>query len=267
MASVGGQQGDGLGHVLGGGGAAAGGPLAGIQMTSYPPLPDDEETSPSTLQATVIRRMLESKFSAPEFYITSEIDMTEAVNLRKSINAALGDGKGVSFNDMIIRAVALALKANPKVNATYADGKFRWHKHVNVGVAVAMPDGGLVVPVLKDVDGLGLAEISVAAKDTIDKARNKKLALADMEGSSITISNLGMYDVDQFAGIINQPNSAILAVGSIVRKPVVKNDQIVIGDRLRITMTCDHRILYGADAAVFLRDVKRFLEQPLLMLV
>ena len=193
--------------------------------------------------------------------------MTEAVALRKSINAAMPEGKGISFNDMIVRAVGLALRQNPRVNASYADGKFRLHQQVNVGIAVAMPDGGLVVPVVRAADTKGLAQLSAEAKDIIERARSKKLALTEMEGSSISISNLGMYDVDQFTGIINQPNSGILAVGAIVQKPVVKNGQIVIGDRLRITMTCDHRVIYGADAALFLRDVKRLLEQPLLMMV
>ncbi len=245
---------------------AAGSLPAGIQVTSYPPLDGDEDVTMNTLQQTVVRRMLESKL-APEFFVTSEIDMTAAIAFRRDANASLPEGKGVSFNDLIVRAAALALKANPKVNASYADGKFRMHKQVNVGIAVAMPDGGLVVPVVKAADTYSLTDLAAKARDLIERARTKKLALADMEGSTISISNLGMFDVDQFTGIINQPNAAILAIGAIVKKPVVKGDQVVAGDRLRITMTCDHRVLYGADAAIFLRDVKRYLEQPLLLVL
>lgn len=248
-------------------GAAGSGGLPGIQVTNYPPMEGDTEDTPNTLQQVVVRRMMESKFSQPEFFVTSEIDMTEAVALRKSINAALPEGKGISFNDMIVRAAGIALQSHPRVNGTYADGKFRVHHQYNVGIAVAMPDGGLVVPVVRDVPAKGLAALAAEAKDLIDRARNKKLALAEMEGSCISISNMGMYDVDQFTAIINQPNSAILAVGAIVKKPVVKNDQIVIAERMRITMTSDHRIVYGADAALFLRDLKRLLEQPLLLMV
>ena len=246
-------------------GAPSGG-LPGIQVTSSPPLDGDDDVTPTTLQQTVVRRMLESKL-APEFFVTSEIDMTAAIAFRRDANASLPEGAGVSFNDLIVRAVALALKQNPKVNASYAGGKFRMHTQVNVGIAVAMPDGGLVVPVVKAADSYSLTGLAAAARDLIERARAKKLALADMEGSTISISNLGMFDVDQFTGIINQPNAAILAIGAIVKKPVVKNDHVVVGDRLRITMTCDHRVLYGADAAIFLRDVKRYLEQPLLLVL
>lgn len=246
---------------------ASGGGLPGIQVTSYPPMEGDTEDTPNTLQQVVVRRMMESKFSQPEFFVTSEIDMTEAVALRKSINAALPEGKGVSFNDMIVRAAGVALQSHPRVNGSYADGKFRVHHQYNVGIAVAMPDGGLVVPVVRDVPAKGLAALAAEAKDLIERARGKKLALTEMEGSCISISNMGMYDVDQFTAIINQPNSAILAVGAIVKKPVVKNDQIVIAERMRITMTSDHRIVYGADAALYLREVKRLLEQPVLLMV
>jgi pyruvate dehydrogenase E2 component (dihydrolipoamide acetyltransferase) len=140
----------------------------------------DTEDTPNTLQQVVVRRMMESKFSQPEFFVTSEIDMTEAVALRKSINAALPEGKGISFNDMIVRAAGLALQSHPRVNGSYTDGKFRVHHQYNVGVAVAMPDGGLVVPVVRDVPAKGLAALAAEAKDLIDRARNKKLALTEM---------------------------------------------------------------------------------------
>lgn len=216
------------------------------------------------MQKTIVTRMVESKQNAPHFYITNEVDMTEAVAFRKSINEAQPEGQGVSFNDIVVKAVALALKAYPSVNSSYQNNQFIRHKAINIGIAVAIPDG-LVVPVLRNADQKGLSQIAKDAKDIIDKARNRKLSVSEMEGSTFSITNLGMYDVDQFAGILNTPNGGILAVGAITKKPVVKNDQIVIADRMRLTISCDHRVVYGADAALFLREVKRILEHPALL--
>lgn len=235
--------------------------------TLFPGLEDGEETiALSSMQRTIVQRMLESKGAAPHFYVTSEIDMTEAVALRRQINGALPDGQGISFNDMVVKGVGLALRAVPEVNSAYRDGRFVRFKGVHVGVAVAIPDG-LVVPVIRHADRKSLVQIGADTKDLIEKARTRKLAIPDMEGSTFSITNLGMFDVDQFTGIINQPNAGILAVGAITRKPVVKDDQIVIADRMRVTVSADHRVLYGADAARFLRELKRILEHPMLLVL
>ncbi len=248
--------------------AASAAPMPAAKM-AFPALEEsegEELANLSSMQRTVVQRMLESKAAAPHFYVTSEIDMTEAVNLRRSLNEALGEGRGVSFNDMIVKAAARALRAVPQVNRSYRDGKMVSYRHVHVGVAVAIPDG-LVVPVVRHADHKSVAQIAADTNEIIERARNRKLSPQDMEGSTFSITNLGMYDVDQFTGIINQPNAAILAVGSIVKKPVVKNDQIAVSDRMRVTMSCDHRAVYGADAASFLKELKRILEHPLLLLL
>ena len=239
--------------------APSGAPVA------FPGLSDEEELVPLTsMQQTIVRRMLDSKLNAPHFYVTSEIDMAEAVAFRKSINEAQPEGKGVSFNDLVVKAVALSLRSYPVVNSSYLNGQFVRYKAINVGIAVAIPDG-LVVPVLKHADMKGLSQLAAETKDLIDRARTRKLTIPEMEGSTFSITNLGMYDVDTFSGIINSPNAAILAIGAIVKKPVVKNDQIVAADQMRVTLSCDHRVLYGADAALFLREVKRVLEHPALL--
>lgn len=225
----------------------------------------DEEIALSSMQQTIVRRMLDSKQQAPDFYVTVEIDMTEAVSIRRTLNAALQNEPGITFNDLVVRAVALALRAHPQLNMSYKDGKFIKHNSVHVGIAVAIADG-LVVPAVRDADRKTLREIGREARDLIDRARNRKLTLQELEGSTFSVTNLGMYDVDQFTGIINQPNAAILAVGAIQKKPAVKNDQIVIADRMRVTLSADHRVVYGAHAAEFLRELKRLLENPLLLM-
>jgi len=249
----------------------AGAPRAGEapalrEITAFPVADEEDLIALSQMQQTIVRRMLESKQTAPEFFVTVEIDMGEAVALRRSLNAALEGEQGISFNDLVIRAAALALRSVPSVNMCYRDGKFVRHSTVSIGIAVAMPDA-LVVPVLKNVDRKTVREISREARELIERARDRKLGLQEMEGSTFTVSNLGMYDVDQFTAIINQPNSAILAIGAIQKKPVVKEDQIVVGERMRVTLSADHRVVYGAPAAEFLRELKRLLERPLLLLV
>lgn len=233
--------------------------------TAFPGLTEEEELVPlSTMQQTIVRRMLESKAAAPHFYVTSDIDMSEAVAFRRSLNAALAEGQHITFNDLVVKAVAIALRAFPAANASYRDGQFVRHQAIHVGVAVAIPDG-LVVPVIRNTDRKSLGDIARETRELADKARNRRLTLQEMEGSTFSITNLGMYDVDQFTGIINLPNAAILGVGSITRKPVVKDEQIVISDRMRVTLSVDHRVLYGAEAAQFLREVKRILEHPSLL--
>ena len=237
----------------------------GSMPVAFPGLSEEVEyVQLTSMQQTIVRRMMDSKLNAPHFYVTSEIDMTEAVAFRRSINEAQPEGQGVSFNDLVIKAAALAIRSYPAVNSSYIDGQFVRYKAINVGIAVAIPDG-LVVPVLRHADMKGLSQIAAEAKDLIDRARTRKLSLQEMEGSTFSITNLGMYDVDTFSGIINSPNAGILAIGAIVKKPVVKNDQIVVADRMRVTISCDHRVLYGADAALFLREVKRVLEHPALL--
>lgn len=236
-----------------------------MPAVAFPGLTEEEELVPLTsMQQTIVRRMLDSKQNAPDFYVTSEVDMTEAVAFRRAINEAQPERQAVSFNDIVVKAAAVALRSYPTVNSSYRDGQFVRYKAIHIGIAVAIQDG-LVVPVLRHVDQKGLAQIAQEAKELIDRARNRRLSLQEMEGSTFSVTNLGMFDVEQFSGIINTPNAAILAVGAIVKKPVVKNDAITIADQMRMTLSCDHRVLYGADAALFLREVKRMLEHPALL--
>lgn len=208
-----------------------------------------EEVKNSQMRKTIARRLAESKFTAPHYYLTIEINMDNAIESRKIINA-LPDTK-VSFNDMVVKACAMALKKHPQVNSSWTDAATIINHHVNVGVAVAVEDG-LVVPVINHTDLLSLSQIGAAVKDLAGKARNKKLQPKEMEGSTFTVSNLGMFGIEEFTSIINQPNSAILSVGAIVEKPVVKNGQIVVGNTMKVTLACDHRTVDGATGAEFL---------------
>jgi pyruvate dehydrogenase E2 component (dihydrolipoamide acetyltransferase) len=221
------------------------------------------------MQQTIARRMVQSRREAPYFYATTEIDMGEAGRFRRSLNEALAGETSVSFNDLVVKACALALQKFPVVNASWADGQLALHKAINVGFAVAVPaeqgPGGLVVPVIRNADQKSLRQIAMEAKALIEKARNNRLSETDMAGATFSISNLGMYDIDQFTAIISPPQSAILAVGAIVKKPVVKDDQIVVGERMRVTLSVDHRVIYGLTAAQFLQELKRILEHPLTM--
>ena len=219
------------------------------------------------MQQTIARRLTQSMVEAPHFYVTTEIDMTEAAAFRKSLNAS-GE-PGVSFNDLIIKAAALTLAKFPVVNASWDNGRLILRQSINVGFAAAMPEtrgpGGLVVPVVTDADKRTLRQIALETKALIEKARAGRITERELGGATFSVSNMGMFDVDQFTAIISPPQSAILAVGSIVKKPVVKDDQIVIGDRMRVTLSIDHRVFYGATAAQFLQEVKRILEHPLAM--
>lgn len=222
-----------------------------------------EEVKNSQMRKTIARRLAESKFTAPHYYLTIEINMDNAIESRKIINA-LPDTK-VSFNDMVVKACAMALKKHPQVNSSWTDAATIINHHVNVGVAVAVEDG-LVVPVINHTDLLSLSQIGAAVKDLAGKARNKKLQPKEMEGSTFTVSNLGMFGIEEFTSIINQPNSAILSVGAIVEKPVVKNGQIVVGNTMKVTLACDHRTVDGATGAEFLQTLKHFIENPVTML-
>ena len=216
------------------------------------------------MRKVIAKRLSESKFSAPHYYLNVEFDMDVAIASRKQINAVLETK--VSFNDMIVKACALALKKHPQVNSRWFDDKMQLNHHVHIGVAVAVEDG-LVVPVLKFADEQKLTQINAAVKDFAGRARNKKLTPQEMEGSTFTISNLGMFGIESFTSIINQPNSAILSVGAIVQKPVVKEGQIVVGNTMKLTLACDHRTVDGATGAQFLQTLKAYVENPVTMFV
>jgi pyruvate dehydrogenase E2 component (dihydrolipoamide acetyltransferase) len=222
-----------------------------------------EEIKNSQMRKTIARRLSESKFTAPHYYLTIELDMDNAIASRNMING-LPDTK-VSFNDMVIKASAMALKKHPQVNSQWREDAMVINHHVNIGVAVAVEDG-LMVPVLKFTDQMSLTQIGANVKDLAGKAKSKKIQPAEMEGSTFTISNLGMFGIQSFTSIINQPNSAILSVGAIVEKPVVKNGQIVVGNTMTVTLACDHRTVDGATGAQFLQTFKAFMENPVTML-
>ncbi len=222
-----------------------------------------EEHKNSQMRKTIARRLGESKFTAPHYYLTIEVAMDDAMKSRAVINT-IPDTK-VSFNDMVIKACAMALKKHPQVNSQWKDDVTVINHHVHIGVAVAVEDG-LLVPVLKFADQMGLTQIGAAVKDMAGKARNKKLQPAEMEGSTFTVSNLGMFGISEFTSIINQPNSAILSVGAIIEKPVVRNGQIVVGNTMKVTLACDHRTVDGATGAQFLQTLRTYLENPVTML-
>ncbi|MFK7814404.1 MAG: pyruvate dehydrogenase complex dihydrolipoamide acetyltransferase [Maribacter sp.] len=222
-----------------------------------------EEVKNSQMRKVIAKRLSESKFTAPHYYLNIEVDMSSAIASRKKIND-LPETK-VSFNDLVVKACAMALKKHPQVNTTWGDAAMIYNQHVHIGVAVAVPDG-LMVPVLKFADQMSLTQIGASVKDLAGKARNKKLTPAEMEGSTFTVSNLGMFGITDFTSIINQPNSAILSVGAIVEKPVVRNGEIVVGNTMKVTLACDHRTVDGATGAQFLLTLRAFLENPVTML-
>ncbi|MEC5174475.1 pyruvate dehydrogenase complex dihydrolipoamide acetyltransferase [Chryseobacterium nepalense] len=225
---------------------------------------EDTETPNSQVRNVIAKRLSESKFTAPHYYLMVEINMDKAIEARKEINS-LPDTK-ISFNDMIIKATAVALRKHPQVNSSWAGDKIIHRGNINVGVAVAIPDG-LVVPVLKNTDQMNYTQISAAVKDMAARAKNKGLKANEMEGSTFSISNLGMFGIETFTSIINQPNSAILSVGAIIEKPVVKNGQIVVGNIMKLSLACDHRVVDGATGAQFLQTLKTYLENPLTLLL
>ncbi|MCD8406571.1 pyruvate dehydrogenase complex dihydrolipoamide acetyltransferase [Tenacibaculum dicentrarchi] len=229
--------------------------IAGEENTS--------EVKNSQMRKAIAKALGNSKFSAPHFYLNIEVDMDNAMASRKIINA-VPDTK-VSFNDMVVKACAMALKKHPNVNTSWTDNTTLFHSHIHIGVAVAV-DEGLVVPVVKHTDALSLTQIGASVRDLAGKARNKKISPTEMQGSTFTVSNLGMFGIESFTSIINQPNSAILSVGAIVQKPVVKDGQIVVGNTMKLTLACDHRTVDGAVGAQFLQTLKTFVENPVTML-
>ncbi len=223
-----------------------------------------EEVPVSQMRKTIAKRLSESKFSAPEFYLTMAIDMDKAVASRDKLNEV--SPVKISYNDMVLKACAMALKLHPKVNSSWRGDKIRFNNHVSIGVAVAVEEG-LLVPVIRFADLKSLSQIAGEVKEAAKKAKDKKLQPADWEGNTFTISNLGMFGIDEFTAIINAPDSCILAIGAIQQVPVVKNGAIVIGNVMKVTLTCDHRVVDGATGAAFLQTLQGLLEEPLRMLV
>ncbi len=225
---------------------------------------DFDDVTNSQMRKAIAKALTNSKFTAPHYYLSVEFDMENAIAFRTQFNS-IPDTK-ISYNDIIVKACALALKQHPQVNSQWFADKMRLNNHVHIGVAVAVPDG-LVVPVVRFANEQSLPQIGAAVKELAGKARNKKLTPAEMEGSTFTVSNLGMFGIDTFTSIINQPNSAILSVGNIVEKPVVKNGQIVVGNTMKLSLACDHRTVDGATGAQFLQTLKGYIENPVTMLV
>jgi pyruvate dehydrogenase E2 component (dihydrolipoamide acetyltransferase) len=223
-----------------------------------------EEIPVSQMRKTIAKRLAESKFSAPHFYLTMEINMDKAIEARKSMNE-IAPVK-ISFNDMVIKAVAAALRQNPDVNVSWLGDKMRKNHHIHIGVAVAVKDG-LLVPVIRFADNKSLSHIAVEVKDLAQKAHDKKLQPSDWEGSTFTISNLGMFGIEDFTAIINPPDACILAIGGIKETAIVKNGQLVVGNVMKVTMSCDHRAVDGAVGAAFLKTLKGLLEDPVRILI
>ena len=225
---------------------------------------DFEEIKNSQMRKTIAKRLGESKFTAPHYYLNVEFDMDNAMAFRAQYNTV--PDRKISFNDIIVKACALALRQHPQVNSQWFADRMKLNNHVHVGVAVAVEDG-LVVPVVRFANEQSLPQIGAAVRDFAGRARNKKLTPQEMDGSTFTVSNLGMFGIESFTSIINQPNSAILSVGAIVQKPVVKNGQIVVGNTIKLTLACDHRTVDGATGAQFLQTLKGYVENPVTMLV
>jgi pyruvate dehydrogenase E2 component (dihydrolipoamide acetyltransferase) len=218
----------------------------------------------SQMRKAIAKTLCASKFSAPHFYLKMEVDMDNAIAAREAINSK--SGSKVSFNDMIIKAVAASLRKHPKVNADWIGEAIRYNNHIHVGVAVAVEEG-LVVPVVKFADSKGIAELGAEIKDLASRARDKKIKPEEMQGGTFAVSNLGMYGIEDFTSIINPPNGCILSVGQIKQTPVIKNGQIVPGNVLKLSLSCDHRVVDGAIGSEFLQTLKNLLENPVLMLV
>ncbi len=227
---------------------------------------ETEVASLSRMQATIVRRMVESKTTVPHFYLTLEVDMSAAKAMRAEVNAAWSEEERISYNDIIMRATALSLMRHPDANGYYRDGGFVYHQEANIGIAVAVPSG-LLVPVLKNCDTKPLRQLAVEAKVLVERTREGKNRPGDLEGGTFTVSNLGMFGVRDFYAIVNPPQSAIIAVGGIEPRPVVRDGEIVIRDIMFLSISADHRILYGAPAAEFLRDLKDLLESPYNLLI
>ena len=254
-------------------GTGDGGRIIKRDIENYMPSPDspkklEKESSDqiqnSQIRKTIAKRLSDSKFSAPHYYLNVEFNVDNLISFREQYNSQ--PETKISFNDLIIKASALSLSMHPEINSQWSENEITQHKHVHVGVAVAVEDG-LVVPVLKFANNLNLNQIGIKVKDFASRAQEKKLLQNEIEGSTFTISNLGMFGIESFTSIINQPNSAILSVGSIIQKPVVKKDKIVISNTMKITLACDHRTIDGASGSKFLQTLRDFIENPIKILL
>lgn len=237
---------------------------APAKATAAVPEAEAEEVPVSQMRKTIAKRLSESKFNAPHFYLTREINMDQAIKARTKINEM--DEVKISFNDLIVKACAVALTRHPMVNASWKGDKIIKHKQVNVGVAVAV-DEGLLVPVIQNTNYKSLSEINSEVKDKASRAKEKKLSSEEMQGNTFTVSNLGMFDIEHFTAIINPPDACILAVGSITEKAIVEDGEIKIGSRMKVTLSCDHRVVDGATGAKFLQTLASLLEEPLRLVV
>lgn len=223
-----------------------------------------EEVSLSQMRKVIARRLSESKFSAPHFYLTVEINMDKAMQWRTRLNEV--SPVKLSFNDLVIKASAVALRQHPGINASWLGDKIRYNKEVNIGVAVAIEEG-LLVPVIRNADIKTLSQINTEVKQQAVKAKERKLQPEEMQGNTFTISNLGMFGIEEFTAIINPPDACILAVGGIIEKPIVRNGEIVVGNTMKVTLSCDHRVVDGAKGAQFLQTLRLLLEDPIRLLV
>lgn len=224
----------------------------------------DEPTT--QMRRAIASRLVESIGPVPTFYLTIEVEMDKAVELRKQINAALPESRKVSLNDVIIKAVAAALMQHPQANASYQDRSIRFYERADIGVAVAIPDG-LITPIIRSANAKGIAQIALEVKELAARARDKKLKPEEFTGGTFSISNLGMFGIEEFTAIINPPEAGILAIGKSEPKPVVRDGEIVVRNLMRVTMSCDHRVIDGATGAQFLKTLKQMLENPMLMIM
>ena len=232
-------------------------PSAQVTESSY-------ETQNSTMRKAIAKRLADSKFSAPHYYLNIELEMDNMISFRKQFIQT--QNIKISFNDIIAKAVSLSLAKHPKVNSRWYDDKIIFNEHVHLGVAVAVDDG-LIVPIVKFANSKDLPQINSEIKDFAERAKNKKLTPAEIEGSTFTISNLGMFGIESFTSIINQPNSAILSIGAIVQKPIIKNNEVVVGNTMKLTLACDHRTVDGATGSLFLKTLKEYVENPVSILI
>jgi len=229
-------------------------------------VPADKILSLSKLRAIIGRRMTEAKQQVPHIYLTREFDVAQLMELRSQVNQLLGEGDKVSVNDFVVKAVALALRQFPNLNASLSEGGILQHGHVNIGVAVAV-EGGLLTVVCRDADFKPLRQISMETRGMVERARQGKVRPEDIEGSTFSVSNLGMYDISHFVAVINPPEAAILAVGTVKEVPIVENGELKIGRRMNATLSVDHRISDGAEGAKFLQVLAKFLEEPVRILI
>ncbi len=248
--------------------SAVSAPGVGAPNYGTPPTEDVEVIEVTRLRQTIARRMVESKQQFPHFYVTTQVDVTALLELRKQLNATLDEDSKISVNDLVVKATAISLKKFPNLNSHFYGDKIIRHKRINIGIAVALPDGGLMNVVAKDADKTALGTLALQNKEMIARARDRKVRPDDVQGSTFTVSNLGAYDVEHFAAIINPPEAGILAVGSAQKVPIVKEDgSIGVGNRMRVTVSVDHRVSDGAEAAQFLQWFKKVIENPMALLI